>query len=145
MTAAPFSFTCSLCGWRGEAGTLEDLQRAVAAHEKKCTEGGVLGRPRRISEVLPPEVLSGNLLTIEEVLEKDLLVVDFTFKESTFREDAEYLSLKVELEDEEFTINTGATRVVQVFRQIKKEDLPLWVTFEKVILPGGRRVYRVKE
>jgi len=52
--------------------------------------------------------------------------------------------MKIRLGGEEFTLNTGAARILTAFQFLKKEDLPVKMTIEQVKLPGGRRVYRIK-
>lgn len=142
---------CQYCEARLEAPTWEELAQVMKGHgetcpgrvkEAKAPPEGKLVRP--ISEVVPPEALEGTLIGMEEVLEKLLLVKAFKFRESTYKEDSEYLSLTVDLDGEERIVNTGAERVVQVFRYLKPEDLPVFVTFEKALTKQGRRIYRVK-
>jgi len=50
----------------------------------------------------------------------------------------------VEIDGEDFLLNTGAERIIQAFRQLRAEDLPVVVCFEKVKTAKGRRIYRIK-
>lgn len=138
---------CPHCEAKLEAPTWDALAKAAQEHEKSCPRLAVpqAGPPaRNITEVLPPEVLRGNLVTMEDELEKLILVTDFIFRDSTLKEDATYLSLTVEIDGETKVLNTGAERVVQAFRALQHKDLPVYVTFEKVATTAGRRVYRIK-
>ena len=100
--------------------------------------------PAFVKDVVPKEALQGNLLTMDEVIDKLVLVKSFELKESTFREDSQYLSFTIDLDGQEYVVNTGAARVLQVFKALKKEDLPAFAEFEKVQIAGGHRVYRLK-
>ena len=140
---------CEACGALLRGTTLKELILAVDEHNLTCPgakppppPGDKVARP--ITEMVPPEVLRGTLVGMDEVLDKLLLVKDYRFRESAYKEDTEYLSLTVDLDGEERIVNTGAERVVLFFKYLKPEDLPVFVTFEKALTKQGRRVYRVK-
>ena len=120
------------------------IDSVALEHIKECA--ALTGPPafKRITDVVPPEVLKGDFIAIEDVLDKEILVREITWHPSSFKEDEDYLSLTVEVDGEERKLNTSAGRVVEVFKAVKPEDLPIYCSFEKVQLPGGRRVYRVK-
>jgi len=126
------------------APTPEELMRQVKEHDLECGEEKPKAMAPRIEDLVPEEVIRGNLITMEDVLDRDILVKAMTFKDSAYQEDAQYLSLTVEVDGEEFILNTGAERVIQAFRHLKAEDLPVVVCFEKVKTSKGRRVYRIK-
>lgn len=136
--------TCSLCKkvFTGEEWELVALE--LAEHAKGCAGQAAPIPIKHISDVVPKEALEGNFTTIDEILGKLVLVKDFTFKESTFKEDTHYLSMTLEVDGEEKILNTGATRVTSAFQALDPALLPIYATFEKIILAGGRRVYRVK-
>jgi len=139
---AEFRWTCDKCGVEVARTDLDEFKSALEAHKASCPGPG---KPvRDIKEVVPEEAVRGNLITIEEVLEREIVVEDFELRASAFREDQQYLSMKIRLGGEEFTLNTGAARILTAFQFLKKEDLPVKMTIEQVKLPGGRRVYRIK-
>lgn len=122
----------------------QTLDEVALEHLNECPF--VVQRPtnKRITDVVPPEVLAGNIITIEEILGAEVLVTNIDWHESTFKEGGEYIELTLNIGGEERKLNTGATRVVEVFRAVDLKDLPFYCSFEKVQLPGGKRVYRVK-
>ncbi len=121
-----------------------DLYEVVADHILFCKGAPAVVPHKRITDVVPPEVMTGNIVSIESVLEQELLVTAFDWRDSTFKEDASYLSLTILIEGEEKTVNTGAERVIAVFKSVDPGALPIYCAFEKIQLPNGRRVYRVK-
>lgn len=138
-------FICPRCGGvidynPSEKGAYE----VILDHAPACPGRVTKLEVKRIEEVVPKEVLEGNFISIEEVLGKYIMVISIDWKDSTFKEDTQYLSLEIEVDGEPKILNTGAERVLQVFRTVKAELLPLYVCFEKLQLPGGRRVYRIK-
>lgn len=137
-------YTCPKCKQTMEYDEVEDIFAVISDHLNKCPGAEKQLAYKRITDVVPEDVLKGNIVTMDEILGKDILIKDIAWHESTFREDTEYLSLTIDLDGEEKTLNTGATRVIDVFKYVDMKDLPIYASFEKVTLPGGRRVYRVK-
>jgi len=135
---------CPNCHVTLQAPTSEELSQKQERHSASCRRAPPHPQARRIEDIVPREILNGNLMTIEEVLGKDVLVTGFRFKESGFKEDSQYLSLEVKVGDEEGVINTGAQRIIPAFRQLSPADLPVLVTFEKITSKGGKRGYRIK-
>lgn len=126
------------CGNLHKPDTLKPLLGAPAAKAPAQKE------PAFLKDVVPKEALLGNLLSMDEVVDKLVLVKSFELKESTFKEDSQYLSATIELDGQEYVLNTGAARVLQVFKVLSQDRLPVFVEFEKVQIAGGRRVYRIK-
>jgi hypothetical protein len=135
---------CTRCGEAIEYDDSVSLYEVALEHASNCKGPSMPREHKKITDVLPPEVFKGNLVTMEEILGLEVLVIDMTWRDSTYQEDAQYLSLTILWENEARILNTGAERVVQVFKQLKHEALPVYVCFEKITLPNGRRVYRVK-
>jgi hypothetical protein len=135
---------CPQCHGSVEYEDAESLYDVALRHAPLCKGQQPPQAFLKVTDVLPPEAFKGNLVTMEEILDREVLVREMSWQESTFKEDAQYLSLTIEWEGEAKTLNTGAERVVQVFKQLKPEVLPVYVCFEKITLPNGRRVYRVK-
>lgn len=137
-------YTCPQCKQTIEYDEEQNIFEVVADHLAKCPAAAKPIQYHRITDVVPEDVLRGNIVTMDEVLGKEILVKGIKWADSTFKEDAEYLSLTIDLDGEEKVLNTGATRVLEVFKHVDENDLPIYSSFEKVTLPGGRRVYRVK-
>lgn len=137
-------YTCPQCNQTVEYEKEQNIFEVVAGHLAKCPKTAKLTPYHRITDVVPEEVLKGNIVTMEDILGKEILIKALNWQTSTFKEDAEYLSLTIEIDGEEKIVNTGATRVIEVFKHVDENDLPIFASFEKVTLPGGKRVYRVK-
>jgi hypothetical protein len=135
--------TCSQCNETIEYNETDDLYAVIAGHLAACKGAGQKPPRPRLSEVVPEEAIKGNLVTIDDILDKLVLVKGLTWRDSSFKEDQEYLSLIIDLDGEEKTLNTGATQVLGAFKALKAEDLPVYALFEKVARPDGKRVYRV--
>jgi hypothetical protein len=138
------SYICPQCHQVVNYDESADPFEQAAKHLETCSGAKLEKRYPRITDVVPPAVMKGNLITIEELLGKEVLITGLDWKESTFKEDTDYLSLTVEVDGEEKVLNTGAQRVVAVFKEVKLEDLPIYAAFDKITLPGGKRVYIVK-
>lgn len=135
--------TCSQCKAAIEYKETDDLYMVITQHLATCKGTGQTPTRPRLSEVVPEEAIKGNLITIDDILGKPVLVKDVTWRDSSFKEDQEYLSLTVDLNGEEKTLNTGATQVIGAFKALKLENLPVYALFEKVTRPDGKRIYRV--
>lgn len=137
-------YICPDCHKELTIKTNQTLDEVALEHLSECPF--VVSRPtaKRITDIVPPEVLAGNIVSIEEILGAEILVTNINWHESTFREGEEYLELTLNIAGEERKLNTGATRVVEVFRAVNLMDLPFYCSFEKVQIPGGKRVYFVK-
>lgn len=137
-------YTCPQCGQTITHDENAEVYQVVIDHLAKCP--GTASKPayKRITDVVPSEVMAGNIISVDSILDREVLVTYITWKESTFKEDADYLSLTVLIDGEEKQLNTGAERVVQVFKAVDPAALPIYCAFEKIQLPNGRRVYRVK-
>lgn len=136
--------TCPQCNQIIHFSEEENLYIVMANHLSTCPSAQEQPVYKRITDVVPEDVLRGNIVTMDEVLGKEILIKAIDWQDSAFKEDAEYLSLTIDLDGEEKILNTGATRVIEVFKHVGEKDLPIYTSFEKVTLPGGRRVYRVK-
>lgn len=135
--------TCSQCHETIEYNEDDDLYAVIAGHLATCKKTSPKPTRPRLSEVVPEEAIKGNLITIDDILGRPVLVKDVTWRDSSFKEDQEYLSLTIDLDGEEKTLNTGATQVLGAFKALKLEDLPVYALFEKITRPDGKRVYRV--
>jgi len=135
---------CPQCNKKIYYSEEKNLYIVMAEHLTKCPSAHERPAYQRITDVVPEDVLRGNIVTMDEILGKEILIKAIGWQDSTFKEDAEYLSLTIDLDGEEKILNTGATRVIEVFKHVGDNNLPIYASFEKVTLPGGRRVYRVK-
>ncbi len=121
-----------------------DLYEVVADHIAHCPGAPLSTKAHRITDVVSPEVMKGNIINIDDILGQEVLVTGITWRESTMKEDAEYLSLTLDMDGVKKVLNTGAERVVAIFRTLLPADLPIYCAFEKIQLPNGRRVYHCK-
>lgn len=120
----------------------ENLYDVALRHIGDCKPPETALVPNLVDS-LPDEALKADLISVEDVLDKPILVKGFAFHDSTFKEDTEYLSLEVEVDGKAKVLNTGAERIVHAFKYVKFDQLPAYVTFEKVVTSAGRRVYRI--
>lgn len=136
-------YTCTKCGEIVEYPDGEDLFEVALSHGATCQARQTPPVKRRLADVVPESAIKGNLVTIDDILGKEVLVVDLTWRDSSFKEDQEYLSLTIQVDGEEKTLNTGATQVLGAFKALDTANLPVYAVFEKVTRPDGKRVYRV--
>jgi len=137
-------YTCPVCHQDINYDENDNLLEVAVAHVPKCPKLVSSTPHKRITDVVPPEVFKGNFISMDELLDQEVLVKGMDWQASSFKEDAEYLTLTVEVDGEERKLATGAGRVMEVFRAVKITDLPIYCAFEKIQLPNGRRVYRVR-
>ena len=135
--------TCGQCKEVIEYNEQDDLYAVIAQHLAICKGSHPKTTWPRLSEVVPEEAIKGNLITIDDILGKPVLVKAMAWRDSSFKEDQEYLSLTIDLDGEEKTLNTGATQVLGAFKALKSQELPVYALFEKITRPDGKRVYRV--
>jgi hypothetical protein len=138
------TYLCPGCKQPIEYDEVEDLYTVVSSHLSTCKPLPETVKPRRITDVVSKDVMEGNLITMDEIVDQETLITGIAWRDSTFKEDETYLSLTVQINEEERTLNTGAIRVIQVFRAVDPKDLPVYACFEKIQLPNGHKVYRVK-
>lgn len=141
---AELIYTCPQCRQVVTYNEQDDVFVVVSNHLLQCPGKPPTPGYKRITEIVPPEIMKGNLIAIDDILEKEVLVTGMDWHSSSFKEDEEYLSLTVTVDGEEKILNTGAGQVVAVFRSVNPENLPVYCSFEKVQLPTGRRVFKVK-
>lgn len=120
-----------------------DLYTVMATHIEKCSGAAQPSKTKNIADVLPKEVLNGNIIGMDECLGLPLMVTGMTWRDSTFKEETRYLALEIMMDGEKKILNTGAERIIEAFTYVKPEELPLEVIFGKVTTKAGRRVYRI--
>lgn len=121
----------------------KDMYAEMVAHIEKCSIAAQPSKTKNIADVLPKEVLNGNIIGMDECLGLPLMVMGMTWRESTFKEETRYLALEIMMDGEKKILNTGAERIIEAFTYVKPEELPLEVIFGKVTTKAGRRVYRI--
>ena len=144
---------CEKCGEVIAEALPAVAEKLLAEHEQLAhktpttaeQDWEAMASAKYLYDVVPPEALKGNLITSDELLDKVFTVIAFDFKESTYKEDEEYLSATIVVDKSAYLWNTGAARLLTAFRALKKEYLPVRVQVEKIKLSTGRRVYRIKE
>ena len=137
-------YVCPKCGKTIEYGNDVDLFEVAMKHLPTCSPTAKAPAHQRITDVVPQDALQGNLVNMDDILDQEVLITDMSWHDSTYKEDDVYLSLTLVIEGEEKVLNTGAARVVQAFRAVPQEALPIYAAFERIQLPNGRRVYHVK-
>lgn len=138
-------FACPRC--QEKVGYADDanLHEVLVAHAATCPVPAATTpkTPKNVVDLVPKEVLDGNLLSMDDIINTPVLVTAMSWRESSFKEDTNYLQLEIELDGKKSILNTGAERIIRAFEYIKKEDLPMFATFEKVTTRNNRRVYKI--
>ena len=75
--------------------------------------------------------LTGDKIKIEKILGEEITVLAYEIKPSTQKEDTEYLSLQIELENEKHILFTGSTVLMDQIKNCK-DNLPFLATIEKI-------------
>jgi len=99
--------------------------------------------PRRISEVSKKPAFEGEPITIEDILDEEVLITGFASRVSQFEDREFYLVIQVEHEGKKKVLTTGSQVVMDAFDSITPEDLPLRGKFIKIEGAKGRRYYQV--
>lgn len=137
------SYICQKCHRVVDYDETRPLDDVVIEHLTNCLRTTIQPAGKRITDIVPEDILKGNFVSIDDILGQEVEILDIKWADSTFKEDEQYLTLTINVEEEERKLNTGASRILEVFKHIDVADLPFYAKFEKVILPGGRRVYKV--
>ncbi|MBC8460072.1 MAG: hypothetical protein H8D67_18950 [Deltaproteobacteria bacterium] len=80
-----------------------------------------------------PELLNGSKLKIEEILNKEILIVGYKIGDSKFHKSnsSKCLTLQFELDDEKHVIFTGSNVLINQIERYKKE-IPFLATIKKI-------------
>jgi len=98
---------------------------------------------KRISEVVGGGSLTGEPVDIDEILNDDVVVTDFTFRKSQFDEDKQYVVIQIEVDGVKKVFSTGSGVVLDLFDRLQKEQLPVLAKFERVKGKSGRKYIKV--
>lgn len=137
------SYICQKCKKVIDFDEIRPIDEVVIDHMTNCACTPVQPVGRRITDIVPEDIMKGNFLSMDDILGKEVLITEMEWIKSAYREDEQYLTLSLEIDGETKKVNTGATRVVDVFKHVDELDLPIYARFEKITLPNGRRVYKV--
>lgn len=125
--------------------TKETKQKPASVLEP--TEEVMTGRSeaRRLSEMAGTggQQFEGDLLTMEQVKDQELTVLDFKFLPSTFKEGGTYACIQVEREGVKYVVNTNATVILKGLANVNKADLPAPVTFTKTMGKNKREYWNM--
>ena len=91
-----------------------------------------------------PQTFEGELIKMDDVLGKDIKVLDFAFAPSQFAA-GEYVSIQIEIgagkTKETRVLRSGATTIMSVLKNVDKAKLPLETKIEKGKSAKGRPIY----
>ncbi len=76
-------------------------------------------------------VFVGDRIKMDRIINKPIIVHDYTIKDSTANEGTEYLTLQIEKEGIKYVTWTGSKYLLQVIEQIPKNDFPFKATIVK--------------
>lgn len=136
-------FECPKCKMMVTYPDDGDQYKEMVSHLEKCPGTDQPPKAKNIADVVPKDVLNGNIVAIDECLGIPLHVIGMNWRDSSFKEDSRYLALEILMDGEKRILNTGAERIIQAFTYIKPEDLPLEVILDKLTTKAGRRIYRI--
>jgi hypothetical protein len=77
------------------------------------------------------KIFEGEKKKIEEILNKEILVLDFKLKESKHHQDTQYLTLQFKENDTTFILFNGS-RVLADQLEKYKDNLPFYATIKKI-------------
>ena len=77
------------------------------------------------------KVFDGDKKKIDEILNKEILVLDFKLKESKHHRDSQYLTLQFKIDDTTFIIFNGS-RVLADQLEKYEDNLPFYTIIKKI-------------
>ena len=77
------------------------------------------------------KAFDGDKKKIEEILNKEILVLDFKLKESKHHRDSQYLTLQFKIDDTTFILFNGS-RVLADQLEKYKDNLPFYAIIKKI-------------
>lgn len=100
-------------------------------------------KPRRLADAAGRGRLEGESIDMSDILEEEVLVTAFGWRNSQFEGRAQYLVIQIERNGQLQVFTTGSNPIVDMFEGVHKEDLPLQARFVEKSGGGGRRYYTV--
>ncbi len=85
---------------------------------------------KRFADFAKETVLDGDKISISDVLNKEVTIIDYRVKESKLKE-GNYLTLQIEKEGEKYVIFTGSQVLIDQIERYKNE-LPFLTTIRKI-------------
>ena len=73
----------------------------------------------------------GDKKKIEEILNKEILILDFKIKESKQRKDTLYATIQFKLEDKIYILFTGSSVIIDQLTKYK-DNIPFFTTIKKI-------------
>lgn len=98
---------------------------------------------KRVSEVSEHSRYEGQAITIDEILDEDVVILAFQSRKSQFEGRETYLAIQVEHEGVKKVISTGSGPIIDALDGITPDQLPLIARFVKQKSKAGRRYYSV--
>jgi hypothetical protein len=88
---------------------------------------------KRFSEFAEDTVLDGNKKRIDDILNKEIIILNYRIKTSRYSEhkDGKYLTLQIEIENEKFVIFTGSEVLIEQIERYASE-LPFVAIIRKI-------------
>lgn len=77
------------------------------------------------------KVFEGDKKKIDEILNKEILVLDFKTKESKHHRDSQYTTIQFKLDDANYILFNGS-RVLAEQLEKYKDNLPFYATIKKI-------------
>lgn len=78
-----------------------------------------------------PKAFDGDKKTINEVLNQEILVLDFKTKESKHHRDSQYITIQFKIDDAKYILFNGS-RVLADQLEKYKDNLPFYTVIKKI-------------
>lgn len=85
---------------------------------------------KKFSEFTKENILDGNKIKIDDVLNKEIIITDFSIKSSKHNS-GEYLTLQIEIDNERHVIFTGSEVLIKQIERYK-DEIPFLTTIRKI-------------
>jgi len=85
---------------------------------------------KRFGDFAKETVLDGDKISITDIINKEVIIVDYRVKESKLKE-GNYLTLQIEKNDKKYVIFTGSQVLIDQIERYKNE-LPFLTTIRKI-------------
>ena len=99
--------------------------------------------PRSLAEILD-DFFSGQQVTLASILEEELLVTSFTICPALWVDISEWIAVEVEREGLRTWFTTRSPYIINPFRWITSDQLPVLVTFAVITDQEGNRTYVIR-
>ena len=85
---------------------------------------------KRFTDFAKENILDGDKIKINDVINKEIIILNFSIKESKLKE-GNYLTLQIEKENKKYVIFTGSLVLIDQINKYK-DEIPFLTTIRKI-------------